>query len=137
MDAFSARPEKIIGNVALASLLAGLPMGLFISAIAAIFYHQQYSGFELFKNIALGAFAAPFYIFVCGVVVVAPLLALLRLFGCGGPFFVYAIGVSMGLPFLSNGIMSGLAVIAIALAASFAFCRFAYPGQAHDTVTVP
>jgi hypothetical protein len=129
MDTFSARPENIIGNVALASLLAGMPLGLLLSAVAAIFYQDQYSGIEIVKNIALGAIVGPVYVFVCGLVIVAPLLALLRLLGYGGPFFVYAISIAIGVPFLSNGVLSGLAVISMAVAASYVFCRFAYSGQ--------
>ena len=129
MDTFSARPEKIIGNVALASLLAGLPLGLLISAVAAIRYQAQYAGIEIVKNIALGAVVAPVFIFVFGLVVIAPLLTLLRHFGYGGPFFVYAISIGLAVPFLSNGVLSGLAAISMALAASYVFCRFAYSDQ--------
>jgi len=126
METFSARPANIIGNVALASLLAGAPLGLLISAVAAMLLRQQYFGFELFKNIALGALAGPFYVFVCGIVFIAPPLFLLRRLGYGGPFFVYAISIAIGLPFLSNGLMAGLSVLALAAAASYAFCRLAY-----------
>lgn len=129
MDTFSARPEKIIGNVALASLLAGLPLGLLISAVAAIRYQAQYAGIEIVKNIALGAVVAPVFIFVFGLVVIAPLLTLLRHLGYGGPFFVYAISIGLAVPFLSNGVLSGLAAISMALAASYVFCRFAYSDQ--------
>jgi len=81
------------------------------------------------KNIALGAVVAPVFIFVFGLVVIAPLLTLLRHLGYGGPFFVYAISIGLAVPFLSNGVLSGLAAISMALAASYVFCRFAYSDQ--------
>ena len=127
--AWTTTPWTLIGNVALASLLAGLPLGLLISAVAAIRYQAQYAGIEIVKNIALGAVVAPVFIFVFGLVVIAPLLTLLRHLGYGGPFFVYAISIGLAVPFLSNGVLSGLAAISMALAASYVFCRFAYSDQ--------
>jgi len=129
MDTFSARPERIIGNVALASLLAGIPLGLLISSIAAFLHPSHLSAMELVKGIALGAVVGPVYIFLCGLFVIAPALALLRHFGFGGPFFVYAISIALAVPFFANGLLPGLAVVALALSASYAFCRFAYSGE--------
>jgi hypothetical protein len=90
-----------------------------------VVHPNQYSGIELVENIALGAMVGSFYVFVCGIII-APLLAVLRRFGYGGPFFVYAASIATVLPFFSNGFLPGLAVLVMASAASYAFCRFAY-----------
>lgn len=129
MDTFSARPERIIGNVALASLAAGIPLGLLLSAIGAFRHPSGLFGVALAKSIALGALVAPVCIFVCGLIVITPALALLRHFGFGGPFFVYAISITLAAPFFANGLLPGLAVLALALAASYAFCRSAYASE--------
>lgn len=129
MDTFSARPERIIGNVALASLAAGIPLGLLISAIEAFRHPSGPFGVALVESIALGALVAPVCIFLCGLIVIMPALALLRRFDLGGPFFVYAISIALAVPFFANGPLPGLATLALALGASYAFCRSAYASE--------
>lgn len=129
MDTFSARPERIIGNVALASLAAGIPLGLLISAIEAFRHPSGPFGVALVESIALGALVAPVCIFLCGLIVITPALALLRRFDLGGPFFVYAISIALAVPFFANGLLPGLAALVLALAASYVFCRSAYASE--------
>lgn len=129
MNTFSARPEKITGNVALASLIAGIPLGLLISAIGAFRHASGLFGVALVESIALGALIAPVGLFLCGLIVITPVLTLLRRFGFGGPFFVYAISITLAVPFFANGLLPGLAALALALTASYAFCRSAYAGE--------
>lgn len=125
MDIFSERPSRIFSSVALASLIAGLPLSLIISIFAATMASAPVT-LELIKELLESAFFGVFFVFLCGIVLIAPLLLLLRWLGLGGPFFVYAPSLALGVSFFSNGFQAGAAVTVLALASSFVFCRFAY-----------
>jgi hypothetical protein len=126
MDIFTARPKKIIGNVALASLLAGPPVGVALSVLGGLLQPTEHSMLEWAKSIGSGLLVGPFVIFIGGLVVVAPLLSLLRYFGYGGPMAVYAIATLFGLWAISDDLRFGLVVLVFSLPASYVFCRHSY-----------
>ncbi|MBB1061370.1 hypothetical protein [Marilutibacter spongiae] len=127
MEGFTARPERIIGNIALASLLAGLPVGLMFSLWAGM---QAWARTPLpvwLREVGGGALMCAAVTFLAGLVLVAPSLWLLRRFGLGGPFFVHAVAVLASLAMMADQPRMGLAALALAVPASLVFCRYAYP----------
>ncbi|MDQ3039807.1 MAG: hypothetical protein M3R16_08430 [Pseudomonadota bacterium] len=126
MELFTARPQRIVGTIALASLVAGVPIGLGASILGMVMYSTDHSAMEVVKSLAQALLVGPFLVFICGLIFIAPALSALRYFGYGGPFFVYAISMAIGLVFLKENLLSGLMVIVMGLAASFIFCRYAY-----------
>lgn len=53
-------------------------------------------------------------------------MKLLRYLGCGGPFFVYAMSVTVALQLFRDGWRTGWVALALGMAAGYLFCRFAY-----------
>jgi hypothetical protein len=127
MDILTARPEKLFGNVALASVMAGLPIGL-VFAIAGLV--TQPLLLPATWTAGLGSVVlAPVFVFIAGMVLL-PVLYALRRAGYAGPFFVYALSTLFSLVLMSSDLRAGLLGFALSLPASFVFCRYAYtPGQ--------
>jgi len=127
MTIFTNHPQKILGNVAVASLVAGAPIGMLATIVAGVLLHpKNHSVLEWIKDLGAGLLLGPFFVFLAGIILVAPIIALLRRFGYGGPFFVYAIGVLFSLAALRDNFAFGAIVIVFALGASYVFCRGAY-----------
>ena len=126
MERFTAHPERIIGNVALASLLAGPPIGVLLSILAGLLEPCQHSVLEWAKNIGGGLLIGPFVLLIGGLVVLAPILSVLRYFGYGGPAFVYIINLLFGLFAMSGDPRFGLVVLIFSLPASYVFCKYSY-----------
>ena len=126
MESITARPDRIIGNVAVASLLAGPPIGVAMSVLGCLLDPSEHSALEWIKNIGGGLFIGPFVLAVGGLVVLAPILSILRYFDCGGPPAVYAITLLFSLFAMSSGPLFGLAVLIFSLPASYVFCRYSY-----------
>lgn len=127
MNIFTAPPQNILGNVALASLLAGMPSGAVMSLIAGIFLPSGTgSWLDWAQQIAIGMLLGPFFVFLGGLVLLAPTLSVFRCLGYGGPFFVYAISAIASLLAAGEGARFGVAVAVFSLSASYVFCRRAY-----------
>lgn len=127
MNIFTARPQKILGNVALASLLPGVPAGAVMTLIAGLFLQTKTASWlDWVQELGIGMLLGPFFVFVGGVLLLAPTLSVLRHLGNGGPFFVYAISAVASLLAMGEGLRFGLAVAVFSLSASFVFCRRAY-----------
>src|SRR6185369_6921813 len=108
MTIFTARPQRILGNVALASLIAGAPIGILMTIVAGVFIqHTNHSVLEWIKELGNGLLLGPFFIFIAGLILIVPALSVLRYFGYGGPFFVYAIGMMFGLVALHDNLVFG------------------------------
>ncbi len=126
MELFTRTPERILGNIAVASVLGGVPMGLALATLAALTLPGNDTMPEFLIHIGKGALLGPILILMCGLCVIAPLMTLLRYLGYGGPFFVYAISLAVALLLFRDGWRAGLVALALGMAASYVFCRFAY-----------
>lgn len=126
MDQFTARPHHIIGNIALASLIAGAPVGAVFAALGGNMQPGAHTPWEWMHGVGSGALQGICFDFVAGILIIAPALAVLRRFGYGGPIFVYAISVVLGLTALADNLRFGLVVLAFAVTASTVFCARAY-----------
>lgn len=123
MDLLTARPEKLFGNVALASLVAGVPVGLVFAAVGLATHPLADSATW---SASLGSvLLAPVLAFLAGLVLL-PILYALRRFGFAGPAVVYGLSVLFSLTLMGSDVRAGLVAFALALPASFVFCRFAY-----------
>lgn len=129
MEDITARPERIIGNVAVTSLLAGPPIGVALSVLGGLLEPSEHSALEWAKNIGSGLFLGPFVLVIGGLVVLAPILSVLRYFGCGGPASVYAISLLFSLFAMSSDPRFGLGVLVFSLPASYVFCKHSYSDQ--------
>lgn len=126
MDIFTAPPERIFGNVALASLVAGIPAGIVLSLLGAIASPGNLSPMEWLSATGEGLLLGPTFTFIGGSIFIVPTLYTLRYIDYAGPFFVYAISVIISLVMMSDGIRAGLATLLLSLPASYVFCRQAY-----------
>ncbi len=127
MDIFTARPQRILGNVALASLLAGVPAGAVMTVIGGLSLPSNTASWlEWAQEIGIGMLLGPFFVLLGGLFLLAPTLSVFRFFGCGGPFFVYAISATATLLAMGEGARFGVGVAVFSLSASFVFCRWAY-----------
>lgn len=127
MDIFTARPNRILGNVALASLLAGVPAGAAMTVIGGLSSASiTASWLEWAEQIGIGMLLGPFFVFVGGIFLMAPTLIVFRFFGCGGPFFVFATSATASLLAMGEGARFGVGVAVFSLSASIVFCRRAY-----------
>lgn len=123
MDLLTARPEKLFGNVALASLVAGVPVGLVFAAVGLATHPPADSATW---SASLGSvLLAPVLVFLAGLVLL-PILYALRRFGCAGPAVVYALSILFSLALMGGDARAGLVGFALTLPASFVFCRCAY-----------
>jgi len=130
MDIFTARPQRILGNVALASLLAGVPAGAVMTLVGGLSRSfGTASWLEWAEQIGIGMLLGPFFVFLGGICLMAPTLTVFRFFGCGGPFFVYAISATASLLAMGEGAQFGAGVAVFSLSASVVFCRYAYAHQ--------
>ena len=128
MKIFTAPPQRIVGNIALASLVAGGPLGILLTVIAGlVLQSEDESMIAWAKELATGLLLGPFFILIAGLVLVAPALSVLRYFGYGGPFFVYLISIVFSLYALNDSLRFGGVVLLFSMAASYVFCRYAYP----------
>ncbi|NZA27019.1 hypothetical protein H0E84_11580 [Luteimonas sp. SJ-92] len=132
MHMLSAHPERIIGNIALASLMVGVPVGVGLSMVGGLMQPGGASWLDWLKGAAAGAALGPTAIFVAGMLLVAPVLALLRPLGYAGPLTVYVIASLFGTLALRDDLRLGAVVLAFALPAAFVFCRYAYPDPSLD-----
>jgi hypothetical protein len=126
METITARPHRIVGNIALASLIAGVPIGIVLSILGAVLEPAGHSVIEKLEGIGSGALLCAAVVFVVGLIVVAPIVAGLRYLGYAGPFSVYAISAVFGLVCMSGNVRFGLAALVTGLAASHVFNRYAY-----------
>jgi hypothetical protein len=127
MDIFTARPRRILGNVALASLLAGVPAGVVMTVVGGLTSASgTASWLDWAQEIGIGMMLGPFFVFVGGVFLLAPTLSVFRYLGCAGPFFVYAISATASLFAMGEGAQFGVGVAVFSLSASYVFCRWAY-----------
>ena len=130
MSIFTDRPQKILGNIAVTSLVAGVPLGVFSTILAGVVLHSNNrSVVEWAKELGLGLLQGPFFVFIAGLILIAPILTVLRRFDYGGPFFVYAISVIFSLVLLHDNLAFGAMSMVFALFSSYVFCRYAYSGE--------
>jgi hypothetical protein len=126
MNLLTARPENIIGNIALSSLYAGLPIGT-VTAIASVIYELGSLSFlDLTKRVAGTIIFLPAACFMCGLLLIAPALLLLRHFGFGGPALVYGMSFIVGCSFFELSMQGGFYVLTVAMVCSIVFCKRAY-----------
>lgn len=126
MEVFTAKPVNIIGNLALSSLYAGLPIGM-ATAIYALFFDSTIAGFsQISKGVVETVILLPVMCFICGIILIAPVLSMLRYFGLGGPAFVYGICFLIACSFFELSVQGGLYVMGVAMACSYVFCSRAY-----------
>lgn len=123
MDILTARPERLFGNVALASLMAGLPAGL-VFAIAGLVTQPLLSSATWIASFG-SVLLAPVLVFIAGLVLL-PVLYALRKAGYAGPLSVYALSTLLSLVLMSSDVRAGLLGLVLSLPASFVFCRYAY-----------
>ncbi|WP_386066085.1 hypothetical protein ACFJIW_16265 [Tahibacter sp. UC22_41] len=123
MDILTARPERLLGNVALASLMAGLPVGL-IFAIAGLATQPLLSSATWSAGFG-SLLLAPVLVFIAGLILL-PVLYALRKVGYAGPLSVYVLSTLFSLVLMSNDMRAGLLGLVLSLPASFVFCRYAY-----------
>jgi hypothetical protein len=132
MDIFTARPERIIGNVALASLVAGIPVGIVLALLGAL-QSPDLSAIQWLAGLGSGALLGPVLIFIAGFMLIAPLLHGLRRFGYGGPLFVYAMAAIFSLTVMASDLRSGIVSLVLSIPAAWIFCRHAYvDANRHD-----
>jgi hypothetical protein len=126
MELFAARPERIIGNIALSSLYVGLPIGAVTGLVSVIQNSSKISMLDMGKGIFGATIFLPVACFICGLILIAPALWILRHFGLGGPAFVYGISFFIGCSFFGLSLQGGFFVLAVAMACSYVFCKWAY-----------
>lgn len=125
MSIFTSRPERIVGNIALASLVAGIPAGLVLSLLGAL-QSRNLSAIQWLGGLGSGALLGPALIFIAGFVLIAPVLHGLRSLGYGGPAFVYAMAAIFSLTAMASDLRSGIASLILSIPAAWIFCRHAY-----------
>lgn len=119
----------MIGNIAFSSLYAGLPMGI-ATAVYAFFFDKNIVGLlEISKSMIEIIILLPVLCFVCGILLLAPLLLILRHFGLGDPAFVYGISFFMACSFFGLSMQGGFYVLVVAMICSYVFCRRTYEGD--------
>lgn len=123
MDLLTARPQNLLGNVALASALAGVPVGL-VFAIVGLATHPLTERATWTAGVG-SVLLAPVLVFVAGVLLL-PILWALRKLGFAGPLFVYALSVLFSLVLMGSDVRAGILGLLLSLPASFVFCRCAY-----------
>jgi hypothetical protein len=123
---FTARPLKIIGPIAISSLLAGAPIGVALSLLGGFLETANYSFVYWISKLGVGLLVGPFFVFAAGMILVAPALTVLRHFGLGGPFFVYAICACFSAVCLYDDVRLGILASALSLPSSLVFCRLSY-----------
>ncbi|MEO7324596.1 MAG: hypothetical protein ABIW82_07185 [Dokdonella sp.] len=126
MEIFTARPQRIVGNIAVASLIAGVPMGVALAILGIVSEPAGHSLIETLKGICSGALLCPAVLFVVGMIVVAPIVAGLRHVGYAGPFSIYSISLVFGLIAIADDVRFGTIALVVSLVASHVFCRYAY-----------
>ena len=128
MELLKAEPKYVLGNIALSSLIGGAATGIAIPAVVLLLELESFSPMQFASAVFISMLMAQFFIFVAGVVLVWPALAILRRLGLAGPASVYTIAIALSLtPLLEPDIRTSVVVATIALAASTVFCRLAYP----------
>ena len=133
MEMITASPQRIVGNIALASVMAGVPIGIVLSILGIVLEPAGHSVIEKLEGIGSGALLCAAVVFVVGLVVVAPIIAGLRHLGCAGPFSVYAISAVFGLVCMSTDVRFGLVALVTGLAVSHVFNRYAYADAAGES----
>jgi hypothetical protein len=128
MSIFTARPERIIGNIALASLVAGIPAGIILALLGGL-QSRDLSAMQWLGGIGGGALLGPVLVFIAGCLLIAPLLHGLRNFGYGGPVFVYAIAIISSLAAMASDLRAGIASLVLSIPAAWVFCRRAYTDE--------
>ncbi len=123
MDLLTARPEKLFGSVAFASVAASVPVGL-LFALYGLATHP-FASPDTWKASLGSVLLAPVLIFVAGVLLL-PILFLLRRVGYAGPFCVYALSSLCSVVVLGSDAGAGLLSLALSLPASYVLCRHAY-----------
>jgi hypothetical protein len=126
MELFTARPKRIIGNIALSSLYVGLPTGLITGLVSVIYNSSDISMLDMAKGIFGATIVLPVACFICALLLIAPALWILRRFDLGGPAFVYGISFFIGSSFFGLSLQGGFYVLAVAMACSYVFCKYAY-----------
>lgn len=136
MEAFAAPPEKIVGDFAFASLIAGVPIGVVLSIPGVLSEPWSHSTIEALEETGSGALLFRAGLFIVGMIVVATIVAGRRHIGYAGPFSVYSISRVFALIATSDDRRFGTGALVIELAASHLSCRyansdtFAFPTQA-------
>ncbi|GMV29127.1 MAG: hypothetical protein AMXMBFR59_12520 [Rhodanobacteraceae bacterium] len=123
MEMLTARPDNLLGNVALASLVAGVPVGLVFAAVGLATHPLGDSGTW---SASLGSvLLAPALVLLAGLALLPVLYALGKV-GYAGPAVVYALSILFSLVLTASDVRAGLVGFALSLPASFVFCRLAY-----------
>lgn len=126
MEMFTARPVNILGNIVHSSFLTGVPVGI-ATGVYAIFFDKTITGFfEISKGLIETIVLLPVMCFLCGILLIAPALSILRYFGLGGPAFVYGISFFVSCCFFGLSMQGGFYVLGVAMACSYVFCSRAY-----------
>ncbi|MEO7757566.1 MAG: hypothetical protein ABIS07_13380 [Dokdonella sp.] len=115
-----------MGNIAVASLMAGVPIGAALAILGIVSEPAGHSLIETLKGIGSGALLCPAVLFIVGMIVVAPIVAGLRHVGYAGPFSVYSVSVLFGLIAMADDVRFGTIAMVVGLVASHVFCRYAY-----------
>ena len=134
MFSINARPERIFGNVALASLTVGTPIGIAFSIAYLVSGSEGATLAGASKEIAACVFGPILLLLLAGSVGLGIPLWLLRRLGFAGPAIAFAFCAATGLVIAADISRPGVAlgVIATALIGGAAFCRFAYSTEASD-----
>jgi hypothetical protein len=128
MLAITDRPERIFGNVALASLMTGVPIGIMFAIAYLVSGLEGASFASASKEIAACLLGPTFLIFLIGGIGLGLPLWLLRRIGMAGPAIAFGICAALGLAF-AIGIdrpAVALGVIATSIACGVVFCRLTY-----------
>lgn len=126
MDWFREEPDRILGNVAVASLLAGGPAGAMVGVLGGLLQARTVSAGDWIGGIGSGAVFGVFLAFLFGACYIAPALVVLRRFGFAGPAFVALLASLPVLALLADDARIGVASLMIATPVTWVFCRFAY-----------
>lgn len=123
MEMLTARPENMFGNVALASVVAGIPVGLLFAVIGLATH--PIAALDTWKASLGSVLLAPVFILVAGLIML-PVLYGLRRLGYAGPLVVWALSGLFSIVLMSSDVRAGLLGLMLAMPASYVFCRYAY-----------
>jgi hypothetical protein len=126
MDWLTEEPERILGNVALASLLAGGPAGALLGGLGGLLGASPASAADWVGGVGSGALFGVFIAFLFGACYILPALFVLRRVGFAGPASVVLLALLPVLVLLAEDARMGLVSLGIAVPVTLVFCRLAY-----------
>ncbi|MFP7723641.1 hypothetical protein [Lysobacter sp. A3-1-A15] len=130
MGGVKAKPERIIGNVAVASLLGGVPAGAVLATMGVAVHATPPSALDGLQAVAQSALLGPVVSFVFGALYLAPALALLRRTGFAGPLVAVVLTAVPVAALAQDSPRAGLIGVGLAVPVLLVFCRLAYGNRA-------